>query len=309
MKLRTLWKLLKETVTEWSDDGASTRAAALAYYTIFSIAPMILIATAVAGAIFGEDAARGEIHRQLQGLVGETSAKVIEQMVDSAAQPGRGAIATVIGVVVLIFAATGAFSELQSALNAFWGAKPPKLNGALAFVRVRVLSFAMVLCIGFLLVVSLISSAVISAIGTWLTRYSESWTTAIQWVNQGISFAGITLLFALIYKVLPDRKIEWGDVWLGALVTSVLFNLGKLGIALYLAKGSVASSYGAAGSLAVLLVWVYYSSMILFLGAEFTEVYARHHGSLQNKPPPKKDHPWPKTPIGFPGTAKSAGGR
>lgn len=310
MKLSTGWKLIKQTVNEWTDDGAATRAAALAYYTVFSIAPMILIAIAIAGAIFGEEAARGEIHRQIEGLVGESGGKVIEEMVDSAAQPGRGAIATVIGVVVLLFAATGAFAELQSALNTFWGAKPRKLNGALAFLRTRVISFAMVLCIGFLLLVSLVSSAVISAIGNWVTRYTDDWTTVVQLVNQVVSFGGVTLLFAMIYKVLPDRKIEWSDVWLGAVVTSLLFNLGKLAIAVYLAKSSVASSYGAAGSLAVLLVWVYYSSMILFFGAEFTEVYARHEGSMQNKPPPKKEErrTWPK-PQGFAGTARSAGGR
>lgn len=309
-RLAGAWALIKETVSEWSDDHASTRAASLAYYTVFSVAPMIIIAIAIAGALFGEDAARGEIHRQIQGLVGDAGAQVVENMVDSAARPGRGVRATIIGVAVLIFAATGAFAELQAALNAFWKAKPRRIHGVLAYLRTRFISFAMVLCIGFLLLVSLVVSAVLAAIGNWVSTYTHSWTSMLQVINQVIAFGAITLLFAMIYKVLPDRKVAWGDVWLGAAVTSVLFNLGKYAIALYLTKGSIASSYGAAGSFAALLVWVYYSAMILFLGAEFTQVYARRHGSMQHSPPPKKEErrTWPPHQA-FPGTARSAGGR
>ncbi len=312
MKLVTAWRLAKQTVTEWNDDHATTRAAALAYYTVFSIAPMVIIAIAIAGAVFGEAAARGEIQRQIQGLIGTAGARVVEEMVESAARPGRGSIATVVGVAVLIFAATGAFSELQDALNAFWKAEPRKTSGLVAFVRTRVLSFAMVLSIGFLLVVSLISSAVLSAIGNWFSSsYRTEWTSAVQVLNQAISLGGITLLFALIYKVLPDRKVRWADVWLGAVVTSLLFNLGKLGLALYLAKGGVATSYGAAGSFAALFIWVYYSSLILFLGAVFTYVYSRHRAEVEHRPQPparKELRPWPR-PHALPGTARSAGGR
>ncbi|MBK7859975.1 MAG: YihY/virulence factor BrkB family protein [Archangiaceae bacterium] len=310
--LRDAWHLVKETISEWSDDNASTRAASLAYYTAFSIAPMVIIAVAVAGALFGEEAARGELHRQIQDLVGDSGARVIEDMVDSAAQPGRGTIATIIGVVVLMFAATGVFAELQSALNAFWKAKPRTTNGAVSFVRTRIISFAMVLCIGFLLLVSLVISAVLSAIGNWVSGFTDDWATLAQVINQGIAFGATTLLFAMIYKVLPDKKVAWGDVWLGAAVTSVLFTLGKFGIGLYLTKGSVASSYGAAGSFAALLIWVYYSSMILFLGAEFTQVYARRHGSMHHgdKPQPRKKEEhrrWPPHPE-YLGTARNSSG-
>src|SRR5688572_9477784 len=233
MTLGTLWRLAKETVTEWTADQATTRAAALAYYTVFSIAPMVIIAIAIAGALFGEAAARGEIERQIQDLVGVAGARVIQDMVDSAAKPGRGLIATLVGAGALIFAATGAFSELQQALNAFWKVEPSKTNGPTAFLRTRVLSFAMVLCIGFLLVASLIASAVLAAIGGWLRSVREL-APMVQVLNQLVGFGGITLLFAMIYKFLPDRKVGWGDVWLGALVTSLLFNAGKFGLALYL---------------------------------------------------------------------------
>jgi membrane protein len=316
-RIRDAYTLVKRTVTEWSEDSASTRAAALAYFTIFSIAPTLIIATAIAAAIFGRDAAQGEIHRQIQGLVGASGAKLVEDAINSANKPGRGTLATLIGLVVLIFAATGVFAELQNALNAFWKAKPRHVNGIIAFLRVRFLSFAMVLGIGFLLLVSLVVSAALSAFGNWIGTYTDDWATVAQLINHLVAFAIITVLFAMIYKVLPDRKVAWRDVWLGALVTSLLFNLGKIAIGLYIARTSVASSYGAAGALAVLLVWVYYSAMILFLGAEFTQVYARMFGSLRGEQkkttsPLRHDEEKPKgrKPWGaqFPGTARSAGG-
>jgi len=308
MKLGTAWKLARQTVTEWTDNHATTRAAALAYYTVFSIAPMVIIAIAIAGAVFGEAAARGEIERQIHGFVGEAGAKVIQDMVDSAAQPGRGTIATLIGIGALMFAATGAFSELQEALNAFWKAAPRKVNGLVSFLRTRVVSFAMVLCVGFLLVVSLVASAALSAVGNWVsTSYRREWADAVQLLNQVISFAGVTVLFALIYKMLPDRKVGWADVWLGAVVTSLLFNVGKFALAFYLTHGSVASSYGAAGSFAVLFIWVYYSSLILYLGAQFTYVFHAHRVEKRLKRK-KEVRSWPSTPAGFPGTARSAGG-
>jgi membrane protein len=276
-----LLSLLKRTVSEWSDDKASTQAASLAYFTIFSIAPVLIIAVAVAGLVFGEEAARGEIQTQIQGLVGEAGAKVIESMMVSASKPSASLLASIVGLLALIFGATGVFAQLQDSLNIIWKVKPPKLNGVVSFLRVRFLSFSMVLGIGFLLLVSLVLSAGLAAAGAYLGSRLPGWEVVWQALNLVISFGVITVLFAMIYKILPDVKVAWRDVWLGAAVTALLFALGKLGIGLYLGKGSVASSYGAAGSLAILLLWVYYSAMILFLGAEFTQVYARTHGSLR----------------------------
>jgi membrane protein len=279
MRLHSLWPLLKQTLTEWTDDNVPALAAALAYYTLFSVAPMLIIAIAVAGLVFGKEAAHGEIQSQLQSLIGDAGAKVIEDMVASASQPSSGVLATLVGVGVLAFAATGVFVQLQDALNAIWKVKRKPMNGLLAFLRQRLLSFAMVLGIGFLLLVSLVLSAALSAAGTFLIGLMPAWEAVLQLVNLAVAFAVTTGLFAMIYKVLPDTRVAWSDVWLGAVVTSLLFSLGKLGIGLYLGKSSVSSAYGAAGSFAVLLLWVYYSSQLLFLGAEFTQVYARRRGS------------------------------
>ncbi len=316
-QLGTVWALVKETVSEWMADAASTRAASLAYYTVFSIAPTLIIATSLAGFLFGQQAARGEIHEQIEGLIGATGASVVEDLINSAAQPGRGRLATVLGVIVLVFAATGVFAELQGALNTFWKTKPAKpVSGVVSFLRTRFLSFAMVLGVGFLLLVSLVASAALSAIGHWVSVRSTEWVNVTQVLNQVGAFAVITVLFALIYKIVPDAKISWGDVWLGAVITSALFNLGKLAIGLYIGRSGMASAYGATGSLAVLLVWVYYSSMVLFLGAEFTQVYARLQGSQRGAPkkddehatphPPQETSAWPPR---LDGTAGSLSGR
>ncbi|RKH15483.1 YihY/virulence factor BrkB family protein [Corallococcus sp. CA053C] len=279
MRQHHVWPLLKQTLSEWMDDNVPAQAAALAYYTLFSVAPMIIIAIAVAGLVFGQEAAQGEIQKQLQSLIGDAGAKVVQDLVASASKPSSGILATVVGILVLGFAATGVFAQLQDSLNTIWKVKKKPMNGVLAFVRQRLLSFAMVLGIGFLLLVSLVLSAALSAAGTFLMGLMPGWETVLQLVNLAIAFAVTTVLFAMIYKVLPDTRVAWKDVWLGAAVTSFLFSLGKLGIGLYLGKSSVSSSYGAAGSFAVLLLWVYYSSQLLFLGAEFTQVYSRWHGS------------------------------
>jgi membrane protein len=279
MRLPHLGSLLKQTLSEWMDDNVPALAAALAYYTLFSIAPMLIIAIAVAGLAFGKEAAHGEIQSQLQSLIGDAGAKVVEDMVASASRPSSGILATLVGVGVLAFAATGVFVQLQDSLNTIWKVKKRQMNGLLAFLRQRLLSFAMVLGIGFLLLVSLVLSAALAAAGAFLIRLLPDWEVVLHLVNLAVSFAVITVLFAMIYKVLPDTRVAWSDVWLGAVVTSLLFSLGKLGIGLYLGKSSVSSAYGAAGSFAVLLLWVYYSSQLLFLGAEFTQVYARRHGS------------------------------
>lgn len=279
MRKHHVWPLLKQTLSEWMDDNVPAQAAALAYYTLFSVAPMLIIAIAVAGLVFGQEAAQGEIQKQLQSLIGDAGAKVVEDLVASASKPSSGIVATVVGILVLAFAATGVFAQLQDSLNTIWKVKKKPMNGLLAFLRQRLLSFAMVLGIGFLLLVSLVLSAALSAAGTFLMGLMPGWETVLQLVNLAIAFSVTTVLFAMIYKVLPDTRVAWKDVWLGAAVTSFLFSLGKLGIGLYLGKSSVSSSYGAAGSFAVLLLWVYYSSQLLFLGAEFTQVYSRWHGS------------------------------
>jgi membrane protein len=270
------WALLKQTASEWIDDRAPTLAAALAYYTIFSLAPLLIIAVAVAGFFFGAEAVRGDVQRELQELVGQSGAKVIEDMMVSASKPGDGIFATVFGVAVLLFGASGVFTELQETMNVVWKVKSPPAGGVLNFIRLRFLSFAMVLGIGFLLLVSLLLTAALAAIGSYFDHLIPGWIGVWHLVNLGVSFGVVTLLFALIYKILPDTKVAWRDVWLGAAVTALLFNLGKFAIGLYLGKTSVASSYGAAGSVAILLIWVYYSAQILFLGAEFTQVYAEH---------------------------------
>ena len=286
VRARSTLHLVKQAFSEWNEDKAPMFAASLAYYTMFSIAPMLVIAVSVAGMVFGEEAARGEIQAQLQELVGESGAQIIEQMMISARKPSTGILATVLGVLALIFGATGVFVQLQDALNHIWDVQPPKRNGVLEFLRARFLSFAMVLVIGFLLLVSLVVSAALAAIGAWFDHLFPGWSTLWQGLNLLVSFAVITVLFAMMYKILPDTRVAWRDVWLGAAVTSLLFSLGKFAIGLYLGRSTVASSYGAAGSLAVVLVWVYYSAQILFLGAEFTQVYARSHGSRAGEPRP-----------------------
>ena len=289
--LKHFWILVKETMNHWLDDDISTHAASLAYYTVFSIAPTLIIAVALAGAIFGDEAARGEIRNQIAGLVGKAGATVIEDMMTNASKPGAGILASVLSVVVLLFGATGVFAALQNALNYIWGAPKRQVNGIILFLRTRFLSLAMVFGVGFLLLVSLVLSAGISALGDYLGMG----LTGFGWqaLNFGVSFVFVTVLFSMIYKVLPDVKVAWGDVWLGAAVTAVLFNIGKALIGLYLGGGSVASSYGATGSLAVLLIWIYYSALVLFLGAEFTHVYAQlrgsHFGEVTVQPPPPKN--------------------
>lgn len=269
-----LYGLTKATLIKWVDDDVSTHAAGLAYFTVFSLAPTLVIAIAVAGSIFGAEAARGEIQAQIEGLVGHAGAQAIEAMMVPSAHRGTSLFASLISTVVLIFGATGVFAALQNALNHIWGTKPRPGNSVLLFLRVRFLSFAMVLGTGFLLLVSLVAAAGISALGKWMGGRLPGLEPLWQTVNFLVSFAMVGALFAMIYKVLPDAPVAWRDVRLGAAVTAVLFNLGNLAIGLYLGKSSVTSGYGAAGSLVALLVWVYYSSMVLFLGAEFTQVSA-----------------------------------
>ncbi len=283
VSVRMLWSLLKQTVAEWQRDKASRLAAALAYYTIFSLAPVLIIAIAVASFLFEQSTVQTRIIEQMQGLLGENAAGLIQEMLTSDAQQEGGLWASIISIGLLIAGASGLFVQLQDALNTVWNVTPKKDAGIGKLVRDRLLSFGMVLVIGFLLLVSLMLSAVLSAlsgsvassvIGDVLTGWDVGW----QILNAAVSFGVITLLFGLIYKVLPDAKVAWGDVWVGAAITSLLFTIGKTLIGLYLGNSSVASAYGAAGSFVVLLLWIYYSAQILLFGAEFTQVYANRLG-------------------------------
>ncbi|PSB27340.1 YihY/virulence factor BrkB family protein [Chlorogloea sp. CCALA 695] len=280
MKLKTIFTLLKETVDEWNKDKASRLAAALAYYTVFSLSPLLIIAIAIAGAIFGEEAARGEIVGQIQGLVGKDGAEFIQTAIESAAKPTEGGgFASAISVVVLLFGASGVFSQLQDALNTIWEVQPDPKAGAGGFIRARFLAFSMVLGIGFLLLVSLLLSAGLSGVIGYLGHLFPVLASLLQVANFVLGFIVTTVLFGLIYKFLPDVKITWSDVLIGAAMTSLLFSIGRYGLGLYLGNSSFGSTYGAAGSLVIILAWVYYAAQILFFGAEFTQVYARRYGS------------------------------
>jgi len=278
--VKSLWPLARESFTQWSDDYAPSMGAALAYYTIFSIAPLIVIAVAVAGFVFGAEAARGEIFAQLRGMIGDDGAAAVQGLVKSASEPGKGTFAAIAGVVTLLLGATTVFGELQSDLDRIWDVPKSSESGIKALLRGRLLSFGMILGIGFLLLVSLVLSAGLSALARFWNSWFTGWEVVLQAVNFLVSFAIITGLFAMIYKLLPRCRIEWRDVWVGAMVTSLLFAIGKLLIGLYLGKSGVTSGFGAAGSLVIVLLWVYYSSQIFLLGAEFTKTYAHHHGSL-----------------------------
>lgn len=278
--MRKYLDLFKQTFKEFGEDKAPRLGAALAYYTIFSLAPLLLIAIAIAGRVFGEEAARDEIAGQLNGLLGARTAKNIDEMVQAAAKPKSGVWATVIGIITLFFGASGVFMQLKEALNTIWNVEAKKAKGILGFIRERFLSLAMVCGVGFLLLVSLIFDAVISAMGNYLDRMVPGGEAGLQVVQLVISFGLVTVLFAAIFRFLPDVRPTWRDVWLGAIFTAALFVLGKFGLSIYLGKAAIGSSFGAAGSLVILLVWVYWSAQILFFGAEFTQVYARTQGSM-----------------------------
>ena len=277
MRWKASWELVKEAGSGWVDDKVPRMSAALAYYTVLSVAPLLVIALAIAGLVFERQAVQGAVVEQLGGLVGPEGAKAIQSMIANASNPGSGITALVIGAVVLLFGASGVFAELQDALNTIWGVQPKPGRAVATILRERFLSFGMVLGTCFLLLVSLVVSAALAAL-TGLVGLGRGGVIG-QVLTFCISFAVITLLFAMIFKVLPDVKIGWGDVWVGAAATAFLFTVGKLLIGLYLGHASVGSAYGAAGSLVVFVVWVYYSAQIVYFGAEFTKAYANHFGS------------------------------
>ncbi len=278
IQIKRFFKLLKEAFHEWQRDQSSILAAALAYYTVFSITPLLVIVIAIAGTVFGQDIAQEQIVQQMNQLVGEQGAQVIEIALTNANQPQLGSIASIISVIILFIGASGVFAQLQKALNTVWNVTVRQGKGIKDLIRKRLLSFGMVLVIGFLLLVSLIISAVLSGINNLEINLIPAFTPFWQLLNFVISFCFISFLFALIYKYLPDAKIRWKDVWVGAVITAVLFVSGKSLIGLYLGRSSFGSAYGAAGSLIVFLIWVFYSAQILLFGAEFTQVYARKYG-------------------------------
>ncbi|MGG6296351.1 YihY/virulence factor BrkB family protein [Leptolyngbya sp. AN02str] len=279
MKASAILPLLKATYTEWTEDKVPRLAAALAYFTIFSLAPLLVIAISIAAFFFGEEAARGQVVGQIQGLLGPEGAEAIEAMIANANRAEGGFVATIVGIVTLLLGASGVFGQLQDALNTIWEVAPKPGKGIANFIRSRFLSFGMVVVIGFLLLVSLVLSAVLAGIGTYFNGVMPGFAPLWELVNFVVSFGVITFLFALIYKVLPDVHITWGDVWTGAAVTALLFTIGRTLIGIYLGSAAIGSAYGAAGSLVIVLVWVFYSAQILLFGAEFTQVYARRYGS------------------------------
>ena len=282
-----LWSMIKESVAAWSDDFAPSMGAAIAYYTAFSIAPLLIIVIAIAGFFFGKDAASGYLYAQIAGSSALTARRAVQGMVESASNTDEGVFATVVGVVLLIIGATTVFAELQSDLDRIWKAPAAKkTEGLWGMLRGRVLSFGLVVSIGFLMLVSLVSAPRCRRSASGGAGCSATRNGCCRSSTSSVSLAVVTVMFALMYKILPRVKIGWHDVWIGAAVTALLFTIGKFLVGLYVGKASVASTFGAAGSLAVLLVWVYYSAQIFFLGAEFTGVYAHRYGSRKGKEKP-----------------------
>ena len=279
MRPAHLFELCKRAVNGWIDDFAPSMGAAISYYTVFSIAPLLVIVIAVAGALFGRDAVQGQLVGQLQGLIGREGAVVVQGIIESASAPERGLVAGGIGGVVLLVGATTVFAELQSALDRIWHVpEKRKPSGVWAILRARVLSFGLILGLAFLLMVSLVLSAAIAAFGGWAGALMPGWELLLQGVNMLVTMAITALLFAMIFKFMPSVPIAWRDVWVGGAVTAVLLEAGKFLIGLYLGKSGVGESFQAAGSLVVLLAWVYYAAQIFLLGAAFTKVYSDDRG-------------------------------
>jgi membrane protein len=280
MQRKSIWQFLKATISEWIEAEPFQLAAALSYYTLFSLAPLLLIAIGVAGFVFGREAAQNQIVETLQGMIGQESAQTVQEMIQTSSEkPKTGMISTIIGFIALLFGAGGVVGQLQTSLNRIWEVAPKPGQGIWGFIRQRFFSFAMVLAIGFLLLVSLVITALLSSFTAMLSSFLGDATFVAHAIDILVSFGFVTLLFALIYKYVPDIEIQWRDVWVGAALTSILFTVGKYLIGLYIGTSGVSSSFGAAGSLITILVWVYYSSLIFFLGAEFTRVYAMEYGS------------------------------
>jgi membrane protein len=288
--LRKYFALVRATVTGFIADDALSRGAAIAYYTVTSMAPVLLIVIAIAGFVFGTEAAQGAIVEQLSGMMGAQSAEMVQSMIQSAGNRGAGTIATIVGIVALLITASGVFGEMQAALNVIWKAEP-KEGTVSRLVRARLASLGLVVTLGFLLMVSLVVSAALKALDTWLNGIMPGLHLIFQALGFLVSLLIIAVLFGAVYKVLPDRKLTWRDVAVGAISTAILFTIGKFLISLYIGSSAIASSYGAAGALIVILIWIYYSAQIFLLGAEFTKAYATTHGSQRTNPSSDAVHP------------------
>jgi membrane protein len=283
MDLHTLpgqraFRLLKATFDAWSEDNALRLSAALAYYSIFSIAPLLVIAISIAGLVLGEEAVRGQLGPQLQGYIGAQAAEGVQALIKSASKPADSWMGAVAGFVTLLLGASGVFGQLKDALNTIWEVKVVSGSGVWRFIRDRLLSFGMVLVIGFLLLTSLLLTTTLAALSGYIERIIGLPAILSGAIGFVVAFGVVTLLFAFIFKVLPDAQVEWRNVWIGAAVTALLFEIGKFALGFYLGRESTVSSFGAAGSVVLLLLWVYYASCILLFGAEFTQVYARETG-------------------------------
>ncbi len=276
MNSQLVWKILRDAGNGWFEDNAPRLSAALAFYTILSIAPLLVIVTAIAGAVFGKDAASGQLVEQLSEILGKSGAEVVKSVIEKSDRPTAGTVASLIGLVTLLFGASGVFGELQGALNTIWNVKPKPGLGILCTIRDRFLSFGMVLAVGFLLLVTLIINTALAGFSGFLEGLVPGLAVIMQIANSLLSFLLVTALFAMIFKFLPDVKIAWRDVWLGAMVTALLFTVGKYFIGFYLGKAGVATPFGAAGSLVAFVVWIYYSALILFFGVELTQVTVMH---------------------------------
>jgi membrane protein len=277
---RVVWSLLGETFFEWYADRAPRLGAALAYYTVFALAPGLIVIIALAALLLGKEAAQGQIMNEVQDLVGVAGAQAVQAAIESARSASGSLVATGLGVITLVFGLWGVFGELQDALNTIWGVTTKPGRGVIGVIKERFWSFTMVVGIGFLLLVSLAASAWLAAVGKFFVRLLPLPAAAMETANALLSFVIITLMFGLIYKLLPDVKMAWRNVWPGAAVAALLFTIGKSLIGLYLGRSTVASVYGAAGSLVVILLWIYYSAQLVFFGAEFTKVYSRRFGAV-----------------------------
>jgi membrane protein len=290
--------LLKRAAVAWNDDDASSMGAALAYYTLFAIAPLLIMVVAVAGLLFGRDAAQNHILGQLRNLTGDAGVLAIEQLLRGAHSTTTSLVAELLGTAILLFGTTSVFAELYGDLNRIWRSpSAPKASGIVHLVRTRILSFGMILGIGFLLIVSLVVSAGLAAVGEWFGSRFTVWNVVVEMVDAIFNIGTITVAFAMIYKFLPRAAIAWRDVWIGALMTAILFEIGRFLIGVYLGRTYIASGFGAAGSLAIFLVWIYYSAQIFLLGAEFTWVYAYRAGSRVGETPPDPPPPRSGRPV------------
>ena len=290
-----VWKSLKDAFSGFSDDKVMKLSASLAYYTGFSLAPLLVVIIAICGFVFGQEAVQGTIDNQIRGFIGYDAARQVQDMIKNASLSGKTTMATIIGVVTLLIGATSIFGEIQDSINSIWGLKPKPKVGLVKTLQVRLLSFGLIASLGFILLVSLAATAVVESLGDRLNAmFPDVAVVAFYIINLVVNIAVTTFLFGVIFKVLPDARIKWKDIWPGAIATSLLFLIGKFAISLYISKSNFSSSYGAAGSLAVIFVWIYYSAIILYFGAEFTKAYALNKGA---KIVPNKYAEWDEEPT------------